>query len=50
MYAAKSKQGPDQSPPLGLDSRKSGARLRADRLRAQWRVPVFPSQQEVDAG
>lgn len=43
-----SKQSPDQSPPLGLDARKSGARLCADRLRAQWRAPVFASQQEVN--
>lgn len=43
-----SKQSPDQSPPLGLDAGKSGARLCVDQLRAQWRVPVFASQQEVD--
>lgn len=44
-----SKQSPDQSPPLGLDSGKSGARLCADGLRAQRSVPAFPSQQEVNA-
>lgn len=45
-----SKQSPDQSPPLGLDSRKSGARLCVDWLWAQRSVPAFPSQQEVNAG
>lgn len=44
-----SKQSPDQSPPLGLDSRKSGARLRADWLQAKWSVPAFPPQQKVNA-
>lgn len=42
-----SKQSPDQSPPLGLDARKSGARLCADWLRAKRSAPAFPSQQEV---
>lgn len=45
-----SKQSPDQSPPLGLDSRKSGARLCADRLRAKGIVSAFPPQQEVNTG
>lgn len=43
-----SKQSPDQSPSLGLDPRKSGARLCADRLRAEGSVSAFPSQQEVN--
>lgn len=43
-----SKQGSDQSPPLGLDPRVSGAGLCGDRLGAQRSVPAFPSQQEVD--
>lgn len=38
-----SKKIPDQSPSLGLDSRKSGARLCADRMQAKRGVPVFPS-------
>lgn len=44
-----SKKGPDQSPPLGLDSRKSGACFCADGLWAQRSATVFASQQEVDA-
>lgn len=44
-----SKQSPDEPPPLGLDSRKSGAGLGADGLRAQRSVPLLLPQQEVDA-
>lgn len=43
-----SKQSPDESPPLGLDSRKRGTCLCADVLRAQRGVPLSLSQQEVN--